>query len=112
MDVQAVCFEVIQLSSLQHPNLDCFINRVASHPERLKYIYFDTILLLRAVARLGPYLSAFDYCSTGTHEDDAETLQSLTKVIDIAKHAGAFDETILFRGENAIVRGRYYFLSV
>lgn len=88
---------------LKQPNLDCFINRVASHPERLQYIYFDTILLLRAVARLGPYLSAFDYCSSGNHEDDAETLSTLTKVIDIAKQAGSFDETILFRGENANV---------
>jgi ERO1-like protein beta len=60
-------------------------------------------LLLRAVARLGPYLSAFDYCSTGTHEDDAETHQVLTKVIGIAQEAGAFDESILFRGENANV---------
>ncbi|KAF9568061.1 endoplasmic oxidoreductin [Agrocybe pediades] len=99
-----ICHEYLnQTSGEWHPNLDCFISRVASHPERLQYIYFDTILLLRAVARLGPYLSAFDYCSTGTHEDDAETLKSLTKVIDIAKHAGAFDETILFRGENANV---------
>ena len=88
---------------LKQPNLDCFISQVASHPERLQYIYFDTILLLRAVARLGPYLSAFDYCSSGNHEDDAETLSTLTKVIDIAKQAGSFDETILFRGENANV---------
>ncbi|KAF8904497.1 hypothetical protein CPB84DRAFT_1845438 [Gymnopilus junonius] len=99
-----ICHEYLNQTTGQwHPNLNCFINRVASHPERLQYIYFDTILLLRAVARLGPYLSAFDYCSTGTHEDDQETLQILSKVIDIAKHAGAFDETILFRGENANV---------
>ncbi|KAF8160831.1 hypothetical protein B0H34DRAFT_698292 [Crassisporium funariophilum] len=84
-------------------NLRCFIDRVASHPERLQYIYFDTILLLRAVARLSPYLSAFDYCSSGKHEDDAETLQTLSKVIDIAKNVGKFDETVLFRGENANV---------
>ncbi|KAF8973145.1 hypothetical protein BDZ97DRAFT_1779682 [Flammula alnicola] len=99
-----ICHEYLNQTTGQwHPNLDCFINRVASHPERLQYIYFDAILLLRAVARLGPYLSAFDYCSSGSHEDDAETLQTLTKVINIAKHAGSFDESILFRGENANV---------
>ncbi|PPQ77193.1 hypothetical protein CVT25_011039 [Psilocybe cyanescens] len=97
-----ICHEYLnQTTGEWHPNLNCFISRVASHPERLQYIYFDTILLLRAVSRLGPYLSAFDYCSTGTHEDDKETLQTLTKVLDIAKDAGAFDESILFRGENA-----------
>ena len=83
------------------PNLKCFTSRVASHPERLQYIYFDTILLLRAVARLGPYLSAFDYCSTGKREDDVETLHTLTKVINIAQNVGKFDESLLFRGENA-----------
>ncbi|KAF8894054.1 endoplasmic oxidoreductin-1 [Infundibulicybe gibba] len=83
------------------PNLQCFVSRVASHPERLQYIYFNTVLLLRAVARLGPYLSAYDYCSTGTHEDDAETLATLSNIIRIAKVAGKFDETVLFRGEEA-----------
>ncbi|OBZ68243.1 Endoplasmic reticulum oxidoreductin-1 [Grifola frondosa] len=83
------------------PNLKCFIERIASYPERLQYIYFDTVLLLRAVARLGPYLSAYDYCGTGTHEDDTATLARLTKVIDIAQAVGKFDETVLFRGENA-----------
>jgi len=83
--------------------LECFIDRVVSHPERLQYIYFNTVLLLRAVARLGPYLSAFDYCSTGTHEDDQQTLGTVSKVVAIAQNVGKFDESILFRGENANV---------
>ncbi|TFK44401.1 hypothetical protein BDQ12DRAFT_620467 [Crucibulum laeve] len=97
-----ICHEYLNQSTGEWgPNLECFIWRVASHPERLQYIYFDTILLLRAVARLGPYLSAYDYCSSGKHEDDAETLETLTKVIRIAQEVGKFDETVLFRGENA-----------
>lgn len=88
---------------IKGPNLQCFVSRVASHPERLQYIYFDTVLVLRAMARLGPYLSAYDYCSTGTHEEDAYTLEKLGSVIDIAKRAGQFDESVLFRGENANV---------
>ena len=60
--------------------------------------------MLRAVARLGPYLSVYDYCSSGKHDDDAETLETLSKVIAIAKNAGKFDEKVLFRGENANVR--------
>ena len=86
------------------PNLQCFVDRIAAYPERLQYIYFNTVLLLRAVARIGPYLSAYDYCGTGTHEGDAETLAKLTRVIDIAKTVGKFDETSLFNGENANVR--------
>ncbi|KAL6310374.1 endoplasmic oxidoreductin [Sparassis latifolia] len=83
------------------PDLQCFIDRVAIHPERLQYIYFDAVLLLRAVARLGPYLSAYDYCATETREDDMDTLERLNKVITIAQAVGKFDETALFRGENA-----------
>lgn len=87
----------------QAPNLECFITRVASHPERLQYIYFNTVLLLRAVARLAPYLARYDYCSTGTHEDDALTLARLDRVVQLAQHAGRFDEHALFQGEDARV---------
>lgn len=61
------------------------------------------MLLLRAVARIGPYLTAYDYCGTGTHEDDEVTLALLTKVVDIARAVGKFDETVLFRGDDANV---------
>ncbi|KAH8119279.1 endoplasmic oxidoreductin-1 [Phellopilus nigrolimitatus] len=90
-----------QTSGEWAPNLQCFVSRIASHPERLQYIYFNTVLLMRAVARLGPYLSAYDYCSSGTHEEDAYTLEKLGAVVDIAKNVGQFDESLLFKGENA-----------
>ncbi len=94
------------LTPQQGPDLQCYVTRIASHPERLQYVYFNTVLLLRAVARLGPYLSAYDYCASGTHEDDAITYNRLGMVIDIARVAGKFDETSLFKGENANV-GRH-----
>ncbi|KAK7053481.1 endoplasmic oxidoreductin-1 [Paramarasmius palmivorus] len=97
-----ICMEYLnQTTGEWGPNLECFVQRVASHPERLQYIYFNTVLMLRAVARLGPYLSAYDYCSTGNHEDEVETKHMLSNVISIAQKAGRFDETVLFRGENA-----------
>ncbi|KAL0577628.1 endoplasmic oxidoreductin-1 [Marasmius crinis-equi] len=97
-----ICMEYLnQTSGEWGPNLECFVNRVASHPERLQYIYFNVVLMLRAVSRLGPYLSAYDYCSTGNHEDELETKNKLTNVINLAQDAGKFDETVLFRGENA-----------
>ena len=92
------------LTTHQGPDLQCYVSRIASHPERLQYIYFNTVLLLRAVARLGPYLSAYDYCASGTHEDDAITYGRLEKILQIARVAGKFDETALFKGENANVR--------
>ncbi|THG96924.1 hypothetical protein EW145_g7695 [Phellinidium pouzarii] len=92
-----------QTSGEWAPNLQCFVSRVASHPERLRYMYFNTVLLMRAVARLGPYLSAYDYCSCSSdnHEEDAYTLGKLSKVIEISKNVGQFNESSLFKGENA-----------
>lgn len=110
-----ICAEYLNQSTGEWGlNLQCFVNRVASHPERLQYIYFDTVLLLRAVARIAPYLSAYDYCPTSSiiphdhpHEsdliDEVRTLTRLENVLQIAKRVGKFDESVLFRGENANV---------
>jgi len=99
-----ICLEFLNQSTGEWaPNLQCFVNRVAAYPERLQYIYFNTVLLLRAVARLEPYLSAYDYCSTGNHEDDLETKARLSNVLSIAQRAGKFDESVLFQGDNADV---------
>ncbi|EPS97748.1 hypothetical protein FOMPIDRAFT_1024914 [Fomitopsis schrenkii] len=99
-----ICHEMMnQTTGEWGPDLQCFVNRVAAYPERLQYLYFDVVLLLRAVARLGPYLSAYDYCGTSEHERgvDLETHRKLSQVIDIASAVGKFDEKALFRGENA-----------
>jgi ERO1-like protein beta len=66
-------------------------------------MYFNTVLLLGAVERLRPYLMAYDYCSTGNHEDDEEAFQTLSKVLKVAHEVRHFDETVLFHGENAKV---------
>ncbi|KAG9096668.1 hypothetical protein FRC06_008438 [Ceratobasidium sp. 370] len=82
------------------PDLQCYIDRVASHPERLQNIYFNTVLLLRALRKVGPYLAAYDICS-GNHEDEQRTRFLLYNVLDIAGEAGKFDESALFKGADA-----------
>lgn len=59
--------------------------------------------MLRAVERLRPYLLAYDYCSNGSHEDNEATSEKLSTIVEIAHEVGRFDETVLFRGENANV---------
>lgn len=70
-------------------------------------MYFNAVLLLRAMARIGPYLSAYDYCGTGNHETDPYTREKLKDVLTIAQNVGKFDEKSLFRGPNAEVRISY-----
>ncbi|KZV88086.1 endoplasmic oxidoreductin-1 [Exidia glandulosa HHB12029] len=88
------------------PDLSCFVSRVATHPERLQNIYFNTVLMLRALSRIGPYLAKYDLCS-GDHDTDASieefTKRELGSVVDLAQTVGKFDESVLFRGENALV---------
>lgn len=84
---------------LQGPNLDCFTERIASHPERLQNIYFNTVILLRAVSRIGPFLSAYGV----EREAESKTQALLSEVLSIAKVAGGFDESSLFRGNDAQV---------
>lgn len=62
--------------------------------------------MLRAVSRLAPVLEGYDYCSSGSKLDDDHTHDYLGKIISISKEAGKFDESVLFRGENANVSPR------
>lgn len=83
-------------------DLQCYVDRVASHPERLQNIYFNTVLLLRALRKVGPYLSAYNICS-GDLEEEKRTRFLLNNVLDIAGDVGKFDESMLFKGADAKV---------
>jgi ERO1-like protein beta len=107
-----LCYEYLdQKTGEWKPNLECFIERVASHPERLQYIYFNTVLLLRAISRIGPYLSAYDICSSDLHSeyhlDEAQVKDQLHSVVSIADRVGMFDESILFKGDNAVLKEEF-----
>ncbi|KAJ3816377.1 hypothetical protein F5880DRAFT_1451222, partial [Lentinula raphanica] len=74
------------------PDLQCYITRVASQPERLEYIYFNAVLLLRAVSGITPYLTQYDYFQGVTQELFGEAKWNLDNVVDITQHTGRFDE--------------------
>ncbi|KAF9792500.1 endoplasmic reticulum Oxidoreductin 1-domain-containing protein [Thelephora terrestris] len=104
-----ICMEFFnQTTGTWAPNLQCFIDRAGAHPDRLQQMYFNTVLLLRAVSRLGPYLSAYDYCSTGTHEEDVQTKSLLGNIINIAHQVGKFDEKLMFaRGDSNVLKQQF-----
>jgi hypothetical protein len=96
------------------PNLDCFIWRLAKFPERLGNVYFNAVLLLRAVARAAPYFHAYDIAITppslrleeGTARaavDDA-THASFERVLALAERAdiaSSFEERAFFTDPDA-----------
>lgn len=84
--------------------MDCFVNRIGSHPERLQNVYFTYALLLRAVKKFGPYLDNYDF-RTGSIEENKKArfmVQDLIKSTDSCP--STFDEKLMFKGPEAQVR--------
>ena len=79
------------------PNLQCFHDRLAIHPDRISNLYFNYALVTRAVAKLRTYLKGYTFCSGDSHQD-ADTK---TKVLRLADQAASgpviFDETQMFQ---------------
>lgn len=97
-----ICAEYLdQTSGEWRPNLECFITRIAEHPERLQNVYFNYVLMLRALRKAAPYLRAYNY-TTGNQAIDSATQQSVTGLLDRAESCSAtFDETSMFSGVGA-----------
>ena len=112
-----ICHEYLdQQTGEWNPNLQCFINRLASHPERLSNVYFNAVLLLRAVARAAPYIEAYDIGTAPvTRRNDERTLalraqdrearDTLKEVLRLADGGmgQGFDESDFFAGHDAAV---------
>ncbi|ORX37674.1 endoplasmic reticulum Oxidoreductin 1-domain-containing protein [Kockovaella imperatae] len=110
-----ICHEYLdQTTGEWSPNLQCFINRLATHPERLSNVYFNAVLLLRAVARAGPYLEKYDIGtapslrytderSVARRAEDHQARQTLKEVLGLAdgEMGKGFDESDFFAGQDA-----------
>ncbi|KAJ2510617.1 endoplasmic oxidoreductin-1 [Coemansia sp. RSA 1939] len=81
------------------PNLGCFISRIGAFPDRLQNIYFNFVLLSRAIQKMEPYLANYDY-STGISKDDRAVKRLMPKMLRAVKNSGfVFDEKELFQDE-------------
>ncbi|KAI9504299.1 hypothetical protein BX070DRAFT_190414 [Coemansia spiralis] len=90
------------------PNLSCFISRIGAFPDRLQNIYFNFLLLTRAIQRMEPYLLSYDY-STGIPKDDKAVKRLMPKMLRAVKRAGfVFDDSELFLGSSgAAMKGEF-----
>ncbi|KAI4192243.1 MAG: hypothetical protein LQ346_004390 [Caloplaca aetnensis] len=79
------------------PNLQCYTDRLATHPEQVSNLYFNYALLLRAVTKLRTYLKKYTFCS-GDPTQDAATKQKILRLTDsAAAQPRIFDESIMFQ---------------
>ena len=79
------------------PNLTCYQERLADHPDRVSNVYFNYALLIRAVGKLQGYLQNYTFCSGDPSEDRI----TKNKVLDLADKAVdvpmIFDESKMFK---------------
>lgn len=84
--------------------MDCFVNRIGSHPERLQNVYFTYALLLRAIKKFEPYLDKYEF-HTGSVEEDEKTRFMVQDLIRSTNSCpSTFDEKLMFNGPEAQVR--------
>ncbi|KAI1638804.1 endoplasmic reticulum Oxidoreductin 1-domain-containing protein [Biscogniauxia mediterranea] len=101
-----LCWDFLNQTTGQwHPNLKCYIERLHKHPERISNLYFNYALLTRAIAKIGPHLQDYTFC-TGDPEQDAATK---AKVLAVTEKAASvpqiFDESLMFKnGEGPSLR--------
>jgi ERO1-like protein alpha len=60
--------------TVKYPNVDVYFEKVGSHPERIRNLYYYYSFLLRAINNAANKLSLFNY-TTGDTKSDARTLE-------------------------------------
>ncbi|WFD32553.1 endoplasmic oxidoreductin-1 [Malassezia sp. CBS 17886] len=92
-----ICYDYLDPETKEwRPNLECFITRIAQHPERLQNVYFDYVLLMRALSKAGEYLDKF-HLRSGEDITDPTTETQLQGLLRVAQqNRPSFDEHRLF----------------
>lgn len=93
-----LCWEFLnQTTGEWQPNVQCYTSRLHTHPERISNMYFNYALLTRAIAKLGPHLQSYTFC-TGDPDQDAATKAKVLAVTQGALSVPQiFDESLMFK---------------
>ncbi|KAI9308373.1 endoplasmic reticulum Oxidoreductin 1-domain-containing protein [Cunninghamella echinulata] len=83
------------------PNLECFVNRIGTHPERLQNIYFTYAVILRAITKLDNYLAHYPF-QTGDQSEDDRIKGLVNDLVKSAKECPTtFDEKTMFKSADS-----------
>lgn len=93
-----LCYEWMNQTTGQwQPNLECYMSRLHTHPERISNLYFNYALLTRAVAKLGPHLQGdYTFCTGDRDQDEATRAKVLAVTKSAASVPQIFDESLMF----------------
>lgn len=97
-----ICDEYLdQTTGKWAPNLDCFVTRIGSHPERLQNVYFNYVLMVRALSKAARYLENYSYCTYDSAENQ-QIKQLIKELIDTSRSCPqTFDEKTMFSSPEA-----------
>ncbi|EPX70856.1 ER oxidoreductin Ero1b [Schizosaccharomyces octosporus yFS286] len=95
-----LCYNYLnQSTGVWGPNINCFKEKVLSHPERIENLYFAYSLLLRAMDKLNGHLDALTFCHDSALQD-TEVRHKVRDLVDtVNQYPRYFDESVLFSGE-------------
>ncbi|KAI1331359.1 endoplasmic oxidoreductin [Xylariaceae sp. FL0255] len=93
-----LCWDFLnQTTGEWQPNVKCYTDRLHTHPERISNLYFNYALVTRAIAKLGPYLQDYTFC-TGDLDQDAATKAKVLAVTEASLSVPQiFDESLMFK---------------
>ncbi|KAK5131400.1 hypothetical protein LTR08_000936 [Meristemomyces frigidus] len=97
-----LCYDYLNQTTGQWgPNLQCYMDRLHEHPERISNLYFNYAFLLRSVGKLRDYVQHYTFC-TGDPEQDKQTKDMIKKLAGaIPSGPQIFDESVMFRDQTA-----------
>jgi ERO1-like protein beta len=85
--------------------LECFQSRVGNNPQWIENLYFNYVVVLRALTKVSDYLQDYSYCSGDPDQDDF-TRDKVHKLISTAQIAApSFDESRMFDPNDPTIRG-------
>lgn len=93
-----LCYDYLNQTTGQWgPNVECYKERLHTHPDRISNLYFNYALVLRAVGKLRDYVQDYTFC-TGDPPQDAKTKSMITVLADaIPPGPKIFDESVMFK---------------
>lgn len=83
-----------QLSGKWEANATCFDERLRAHPERVSNLFFNYVVVSRAIGKLRDYLDHYTFCS-GDPSHDMYTSSQVRRITTLASDIH-YDESPLF----------------
>jgi len=79
------------------PNLGCYVHRLHKFPDRISNLYFNYALVTRAIAKLGPHLQGYTFCTGDADQDSATRAKVLAVTGQASSVPQIFDESLMFK---------------